>query len=64
MEYHTEDCESRTCHGSCHEGELECLACGVIWFGEWEEAPDVCECGEPWPDSSDTDTREDFHSDG
>ena len=64
MEWHTEDCDDRNCHGSCHAGEIEC-ECGEIWEGEWEDSPIACvACGEPYPDSAPTEKREDFHSDG
>jgi hypothetical protein len=61
--YHTEDCGDRDCNGECHEGEIECLNCGEVWQGEWDDLPEACPCGEPWS-SAPTEKREDFHADG
>lgn len=66
---HTEDCESRHCHGQCvkfaeleAQGLFECQDCEQQF--NLEENPDTCpHCGEGHGGDSDN-YREDFHSDG
>ena len=67
---HTEDCESRKCHGQCvkfealeEQGLIECQECEQAF--NLEENPDTCpHCGEGYILGGDDDGREDFHSDG
>lgn len=68
---HTEDCESRQCHGQCvklaeleDQGLGECQECEQQF--NLEENPDTCPHCEEWHGyGGDSDNyREDFHSDG